>query len=184
MKAVLISGSIRKSSYNSAIIKYINEYLNSLDHVEALIFNDIDKLPFFSPDKDKHSLTSDQSPQEVVKLREILRSADFVIISTPEYAFEISGVLKNTLDWLVSSGELVDKPAAVISASTSEMGGKSAAEVLTKLLNILSAKVFEEEILNIGRVNKKIDNNGTLDKELQKVLVDFVKKFLTLTFKV
>ena len=178
MKAVLISGSIRTGSYNRAIVAFLNAYLNTKDDVESMIFDGIDTLPFFSPDIDRHTLQTDNSPPEVVAFRAALKDADFVILSTPEYAFEISGVLKNALDWVVSSGEFVDKEVAVISASTSEMGAERAYDVLVKLLHVLSAKVFEKQRLNIGRVNRKIDENGVLDRALQGVLVGFIEAFL------
>lgn len=177
MKVVLISGSIRKDSYNTAIVKYLENYLNTKDDTQAVVLKGIDKLPYFSPDIDIHTLDSDNSPKEVQELRAILKSADRVILSTPEYAFEIPGVLKNALDWLVSSGEFVDKDVAVISSSTSEMGAESAYAVLIKLLKILSAKVYEDEVFNIGRVNKQIDEDGMLDNKLQDKLISFIESF-------
>lgn len=178
MKAVLISGSIRQGSYNSAIVQFINEYLNINLKIESVVFKGIDKLPFFSPDRDEHTLQRDNSPKEVREFRAALKDTDMVIISTQEYAFEISGVLKNALDWIVSSGEFVDKNVAVISSSTSRMGGESAYKVLVKLLKVLSAKVFEKDVLNIGHINKKIDEKGNISKELQKDLEHFVEDFL------
>ena len=51
-------------------------------------------------------------------LREQFKLADGVIICTPEYARGVPGVLKNALDWIVSSGEFENKSVAVISASS------------------------------------------------------------------
>lgn len=173
MRILLISGSLRKGSYNSAIIR---DLANTLQDVE--VFEALETLPIFSPDLDKHEIGhNDESPKEVCSLRQSVASADVVVIATPEYAFEIPGGLKNALDWLVSSGELVDKPVGIITASTSSMGGESANEVLAKLAGILSAKVKAR--LCVARVNKKIDESGTItDEELLEEIQKFMQKLV------
>lgn len=177
MKVLLISGSLRSASYNSAIIAHLAKQLQDKEGVEAEVFEGLDKLPIFSPDLDKHDLDVDDSPQVVRSFRKNVALADCVVIATPEYAFEIPGGLKNALDWLVSSGELVDKPVGIITASTSSMGGESANEVLTKLAGILSAKV--EARLCVARVNKKVDENGKIiDTQLLQEQQNFLKELL------
>ena len=178
MKILLISGSIRKESYNTKIIKLIQKYFDNKVDFEPIIYDRLGQLPFFSPDIDKHTLEEDNSPLEVLNFRKNISDADFIIISTPEYAFEIPGVLKNALDWLVSSGELVDKKITAISSSTSPMGGKSAFDVLIKLLNILSTNVYEENELNIGKINKKIDENNIFEDDLKNEIINFVENFI------
>lgn len=167
MKLLLISGSLRYGSYNTAIINHMAKSCADDDSINLTVYTELSKIPPFSPDIDLHDLGQDSSPQKVVELRAAVKNADALIISTPEYAFEIPGALKNALDWLISSGEFVDKPTTVISASTSSAGGESAHAVLTKLLGILSAKVIQDKPLCIDKVNKKIDKNGDItDKEL------------------
>ncbi len=174
MKLLLISASLRHGSYNTAIINYIAKYC-AANLIEASIYDELAAIPAFSPDIDLHDLEDDASPQSVRTLRAAVKNVDALIISTPEYAFEIPGALKNALDWLISSGEFVDKPTMVISASTSAAGGESAHAVLTKLLGILSAKVVQDKPLCIDRVNKKIDENGNItDSALAEQLNDSV----------
>lgn len=172
MKLLLISGSLRQGSFNTAIINHIANSCGKNDSIKPCVYDGLAEIPPFSPDLDRHTLDNDDSPEAVKIFRAAIKDADALIISTPEYAFEIPGCLKNALDWLISSGELVDKPTTVISASTSYEGGSSANAVLTKLLGILSAKVMGDKPLCIDRVNKKIDENGKIiDKELADKLV-------------
>jgi len=170
MKILAISGSLRKKSYNTAII----QTLASFDS-EIKIYADLGKLPFFNPDMDIPAVQNADLPFLVQEFRAQIAEADAIVISTPEYAFEIPGVLKNALDWLVSSGEIVDKPVAVISASTSAMGGDKANEVLVKLLKVLSGNLVEKAILKVSRANKKIDDDGkVIDKDLVADLQTFL----------
>ena len=70
--------------------------------------------------------------------RSRLRAADGLIFSTPEYAHGIPGVLKNALDWVVGSGELVDKPVTLFNASDRATYAQAS---LTETLRMVSARV-------------------------------------------
>ena len=157
MKILALSGSLRANSYNTSLVKHL-QTLNK--HVE--IYNALGKLPLFNPDLDVHTLDEDNSPKSVIGFRAKVREADIFIISTPEYAHQIPGVLKNALDWLVSSDAIVDKPTVVISASTSAMGGDKAHAQLVSLLKVISQNVLEDSSLIVAKVNKKIDKDGTI----------------------
>ncbi|WP_428739242.1 NADPH-dependent FMN reductase [Sulfurimonas sp.] len=164
MKILAISGSLRSKSYNSAIVRALKEIDENVN-----IYKDLGKLPFFNPDINTHTLEEDFSPALVQEFRKSIASSDAIIISTPEYAFEISGVLKNALDWLVSSAEIVNKPVAIISASTSGMGGDKANIVLMNLVKVLTGKIEKNLTLTVSMVNKKINDKG---KVIDKVLID------------
>ena len=171
MKILAISGSLRVNSYNSLIIKTIKDMDKTVE-----IYKDLENLPFYNPDIDIHTLTKDDSPMIVQKFRKSISSSDAIIISTPEYAFEIPGVLKNALDWLVSSGELDNKPIAIISASTSAMGGDKANDVLKNLVGVLTGNKKQELTLTVSRVNKKIENGKIIDEKLIEELDNLLNK--------
>ena len=159
MKILAISGSLRKKSYNTAIINTL-----AVLNPEVEVYKDLGQLPLFNQDLDKHDLEEDYSPLQVRNLREKINETDVLVISTPEYAFEIPGVLKNALDWLVSSSSMVDKPVLIISASTSGIGADKVNEVLRNLVKVLTGKeVFY--YLTVDRVNKKIDDSGKITDE-------------------
>jgi len=175
MNILAISGSLRKGSYNTAIIHALKKLESPRISIE--IYEGLGKLPFFNADLDDHTLQRDNSPAEVIALRQKVSQADALIISTPEYAFQLPGVLKNGLDWLVSSSAIIDKPIIIITASTSGMGGNKAHESLTQLMNVISGKVVDNASLQVAKVNKKIDIYGKitdpeLKNDLRKVLVE------------
>ena len=172
MKILALSGSLRTNSYNRAIIEALHQLDNDVD-----IYENLGKLPLFNPDLDIYTLEEDNSPKEVVDFRKKVRQADVFVISTPEYAHQISGVLKNALDWLVSSDAIVAKPMVVISASTSAMGGDKAHAQLVALLKVISQNVLEDASLIVDRVNKKIDERGAiLDEILEMELSQLLNK--------
>ena len=171
MKVLAISGSLRKGSYNTALIKALKNL--ELENMSIEIYAELGVLPFFNADLDDHTLETDNSPASVIKLRSKVSQADALIISTPEYAFQLPGVLKNGLDWLVSSSAIVDKPIVIISASTSGMGGNKAYESLMNLMNVISGKIVTDSSFQVAKVNKKIDaQEEIIDVNLLKNLKD------------
>ena len=178
MKILALSGSLRANSYNTSIVKHLQTLNKNVE-----VYEDLGKLPLFNPDLDMYTLEEDNSPKSVLEFRAKVREADVFVISTPEYAHQISGVLKNALDWLVSSDAIVNKPTVVISASTSAVGGDKAHAQLVALLKVISQNVLEDVSLIVARVNKKIDDEGNvvddgLKKELERVIKSIDIKIL------
>ena len=120
-------------------------------------------IPPFDP-----GLDTEPSPDAVFELRNLIKNADALIICTPEYAFGVPGQLKNTLDWLVSSSTLVDKPVMLITASSS---GKYAHPSLLLTLGALSANIIEDACLLIPFVRSKMNGDGNIvDEETREGL--------------
>src|SRR5450432_4287229 len=113
IKIIAISGSLRANSSNAIILQAI-EKMNPQE-VDFFIYKGIGDLP--------HFVDADNIPITVSVFRKHLQDADAVLICTPEYAFGVPGSLKNALDWTVGSGDLVNKPLALITAAT---GGEKA----------------------------------------------------------
>ena len=122
-KIVAISGSIREGSSNTNILKALAVFIPK--EIDYIIYNGIEELPHFNPDVDRVN-----PPSVVIEFRKVLAESQALIICTPEYAKGVPGVLKNALEWLVSSAELYKKPVAVITASPSIAGGDKAHESL------------------------------------------------------
>lgn len=165
-----ISGSLRNASSNTALLRACAAIAPA--DVEIFIYDKLDKLPYFSPELDTEQSTA---PLTVADLREQVGAADAVLFSTPEYAFGIPGVLKNALDWLVSSGDFTHKPTAVISASPLATGGEKAHASLIQTLTVMTADIREEYKLIIPVVRTKINAEGTLtDTVLEKTLLTLI----------
>jgi len=168
-KILCISGSLRPTSSNTNILKAIPQLAEWPD-ISFSIYEGLDQLPYFSPELDFEGATPAAT---VADLRAQLSEADAVIVCTPEYAFGIPGVLKNALDWIVSSGEFVDKPTAVISASPMMTGGDKANASLVQTLKVLTATITDDRILTIPTVRTKIDAAGNITDDILKA--DLVK---------
>ncbi len=114
MRVVAISGSLKQSSANSALV----QDLADLDPELVEVWGQLGELPHFTPDGDGGA--------PVESLRAAVAGADLVLLATPEYAGGMPGSLKNALDWLVGSGELYDKDVAIVSAAPSPERGANA----------------------------------------------------------
>lgn len=146
IKIVAISGSLRNNSSATFILRHVAKlYPGTIDFI---LYEGLGKLPHFDDNKNVAN--------EVTAFRQLLADADGIIICQPEYAFGVAGSLKNALDWTVSSGELVNKPAALITAAT---GGDKAHAALLLTLKALSANVGDGALL-IPFVRTKLNDKG------------------------
>jgi NAD(P)H-dependent FMN reductase len=101
-----------------------------------------------------------------------------VVISSPEYAHGIPGVLKNALDWDVSSGKLAGKPVALITASPSYLGAAKAQAALIQVLSAMSACIVDQASIDLPAVYKKFDEEGNLiDPEIIRLLQERMERF-------
>jgi len=151
-----IPGSLRNGSSNHNILQYLSKIAPA--DTNYTIYNSLAAIPPFDP-----GLDNDTPPQAVIELRKLITNADAIIICTPEYAFGVPGQLKNALDWLVSSSTLVDKPVALITASSS---GEYAHPALLRTLGALSANVVEDACLLVPFIRSRIVD-GVLDDNLK-----------------
>src|ERR1700761_7119251 len=164
MNILAISGSLNSRSSNTAILREAVRVCPDYMHIS--IYEGLDSLPHFSPDRD-----FEHSPESVLQLREKIKTADGVIICTPEYAFGMPGSLKNLLDWTVSSGEFVYKPVAAWSASPMQTGGSKAHAWLVQTLAVITADIVPEASLNIPFIKTRLSANGEVaDAEISASL--------------
>jgi chromate reductase, NAD(P)H dehydrogenase (quinone) len=162
LKILAISGSLRPNSSNMTILRLLSDFLP--DGIEVEIYHGIGDLPYFNPEIDNGTIPSVQD------WRDRLKAADAVVFCTPEYAHGVPGVLKNALDWIVSSGEFMHKPTAVISASPSPDGGNHANESLVRTLKVMMANIPTDSILCISGVSAKLKAPGGIDAETEQAL--------------
>lgn len=156
MKTILaISGSLRSQSSNTRLVHAIVGL--APPDIKVKIYNGIAQLPHFNPE-----LEGDLDLVAVKEWRTQLQAADGVLFCTPEYAHGVPGTLKNALDWIVSSGEFMDKPTAVISASPSPDGGDKANASLVQTLRVMMADIPDGAILCIPGISAKINATGEL----------------------
>ena len=139
VRVLAISGSLRQASSNSALIGAAARL--APDTVDVSIYRELETLPPFNPDLD-----NGPAPAAVTRFRAALKACDALLISSPEYAHGVPGVLKNALDWVVGSGELVDKPVALINTSAR---ATHAWESLAETLSVMSAQVVLDASITV-----------------------------------
>jgi NAD(P)H-dependent FMN reductase len=135
-RIIAISGSLRRHSSNTTLLRALASVAPA--DVEVVLYDGLGALPHFNPDFDEEGVLV---PPTVADLRALLIGADAIVISSPEYAHGVPGTLKNMLDWLVSTGELVGKPVALLNASPS--GGEYAQRALLETLRTMNWNVLE-----------------------------------------
>jgi NAD(P)H-dependent FMN reductase len=124
MKLLAMSGSLRAASTNTALLRAAQRLAPA--GLTIALYDGLGTLPVFNPDDDTLP-----APPAVQDLRDRLTACDGILIASPEYAHGVPGGLKNALDWVVASGELVDKPAALLHASPrSDISRRALAEIL------------------------------------------------------
>lgn len=175
IKIIAISGSLKLTSANTNILRTISKIAPA--SVVINIVDGLDKLPHFNPELTNEILS-------IIDFRQQLKGADGVIFSTPEYAFGVPGVLKNALDWVVSSGELNGKPVAAISASPLYSGGDKALASLILTLTALGTNMGANSNLSIADIRNKMTIEGEIvdcDTLLAlKLLLDDLIKRITM----
>lgn len=146
-KILAISGSIRQNSVNELILKELQKTW----HQEAVIdlCDSIGKLPYFN--------SGMEAPAVVQEFLKAIETADAVLICTPEYVFSLPGVLKNALEWTVSTVVFSDKPTAFVVASSA---GEKAFEALDLVLTTIGAKMEPGWKLHIPGIKSKMDDQG------------------------
>ncbi|MCE4948258.1 NAD(P)H-dependent oxidoreductase [Streptomyces albulus] len=148
-RLLALSGSLRARSSNGAVLRSALELFDGPTGTA-----DIGALPHFNPDLDGEGATP---PGPVAALRTAVGAADALLLVSPEYAHGVPGVLKNALDWLVSSGECVDKPVAVITASPFPTGGDHANAQLRETLRMMTGTVVADACREIPAIGPKVD---------------------------
>jgi chromate reductase len=139
MKIVAISGSLRTTSLNTAVLQAASRLVPAGVKIE--MFDGIGNLPFFNSDLD-----GDRLPREVAEFRAVIGTADGLLISSPEYARGVAGVMKNALDWLVASFEFPNKPVALINTSPRATHALAA---LAITLETMSARLVKDASITL-----------------------------------
>ena len=156
MHVLAISGSLRRDSYNTMLLRAAEELIPA--GIELELYDNLAAVPPYDADADG------EAPDAVIDLRERLAAADAVLIATPEYNSSIPGQLKNALDWAsrpFPDNALWGKTAAVIGASTGAYGAVWAQAELRKVLGAIGARVIESGVA-VTRASERFDANGRL----------------------
>lgn len=145
IKILAVSGSLRARSINTSILKAVKSL--APERVEVILYEGLGTLPLFNPDNE------DAGYPPVMDLRKQLSESDGVIIASPEYAHGVTGVIKNALDWVVGSGELVGKPVALLNASSRSLFAPAA---LRETLKVMDTFLVDEASVTVPFIGREV----------------------------
>jgi len=163
-----ISGSLRSVSSNTNILKAL-AMLAAPDDIAISLFTGLAELPHFNPDLES------SVPKSVTHFRSLLKAADAVLFCSPEYAHGVPGSLKNALDWVVSSGEFVYKPVALLNASPTSTHAEAS---LTETLSVMTATIISDACIRVPFMGRRLDAASIAeDPQLSRLLKDNLAVF-------
>ena len=170
IQLLAISGSLRSHSSNTNVLQAAKVLASP--PVKIRFYSELATLPHFNPDLDREPL-----PEAIVSLRQQIKNARGIIISSPEYAHGVPGSLKNALDWLVSSVEFPYKPVLLINTNPR---ATIALASLQEILITMSANINPDCNLSLAIAGKGLDTQGIIDDSelstsLKKAMETFVR---------
>ena len=176
MKILAIPGSLRDGSYNRLLIHAAEEL--APEGVEIQTF-EIDDLPLYNQDED----TSDE-PEPVAALRQQIREADGLLLSTPEYNYSVPGVLKNAIDWAsrpYGNAPLTGKPVAIMGASTGMSGTMRAQLAWRPVFLFTDSPMVGKPEVYVAQAGQKFDREGRLiDETARKLIRQLIENLVAL----
>jgi len=164
-RILTFAGSLRKGSYNKALIRAAVEI--APQDVVMEVF-DLDGIPLFNQDIEK------TPPAAVVEFKQKIRNADALLIATPEYNYSVSGVLKNAIDWAsrpYGDNALLDKPVAIMSASTGMFGGARAQYHLRQSFVYLNMHPVNKPEVMLPLAAQNVNAEGKLTNEQTRTVI-------------
>lgn len=171
-----ISGSLRRGSYNSMLLRTAAELVDAGTTLEIAT---IAGIPLYDGDLE----ASGGLPSSVSDLKARIVACDGLLLATPEYNNGIPGVFKNAIDWLSRPATDIaavfgSRPVAVIGASPGGFGTILAQDAWLPVLRTLGTRPWFGGRLLVSRAHKVFDANGTLiDDAVRTQLRDYVRGF-------
>lgn len=172
---LLISGSLRDRSSNSAAIRTVAVQLRAATDADVTVYDEMGSLPHFNPDIEDVEL-----PEVVVRLRKGIEDSAAVVICTPEYAGALPGSFKNLLDWTVGGMEIVSKPTAWINVSPNATKAAGAHESLKAVLTFTGADIIDDACRHIPLAASDLSQDGLVStqaaiEELRSAVLTLLK---------
>jgi len=159
MHVMALSGSARKGSYNTALLRACRELAPAGMAIDIYDYSDI---PPYNEDVRQQGY-----PDPAARFREAVRAADALVIASPEYNRSVPGMLKNAIDWASRRPDqpFHRKPIAIMGASNGALGAALANYHLRQIFVYMDARVLNGAEVMIGQAGSKFDGDGRLVDE-------------------
>lgn len=160
-----IAGSLRKQSFNRALLRAAQELTPQGATIETF---ELDGIPGFNQDEEANP------PAKVTELKQRIRSADAILFVTPEYNYSLPGVLKNAIDWAsrpYGDSAWNGKPVAIMGASVGSIGTARAQYHLRQSFVFLNMYAVNQPEVMLGNAHQHFDQDGKLTDETAKKLI-------------
>ncbi|HXY96515.1 MAG TPA: NADPH-dependent FMN reductase [Steroidobacteraceae bacterium] len=177
VKLLGISGSLRRASYNSALLRAATRLMPPGAELAVASIRDI---PLYDGDTEAQGI-----PAAVAQLKEAVAAAAGVLLVTPEYNNSIPGVFKNAIDWLSRPSAdikrvFTGRPFAVIGASPGGFGTSLSQAAWLPVLRTLGVQFWSGGRLQVSRAGSVFDQAGNLeDSSVQEQLRQFLAGYVT-----
>ncbi len=176
IKILGFAGSLRKASYNRALLRAASGLLPA--EVILEIF-ELDGIPPYNEDIEKNM------PEEVKIFKQKIKDANALLIATPEYNRSVSGVLKNAIDWAsrpAGDNPFNDKPVAIMSASNGALGAIRAQYHLRQIIVFLNMHAVNRPEVCVTFAPQKFDDKGNLiDTQTQDLIKQLLEALVSWT---
>jgi chromate reductase len=155
MKVLTICGSLRKKSYNAALVRALPDLAPA--EMKLTASPPIETFPLYNADIQDTS----GFPGEATDLAEAIKGADGVLFVTPEYNWSMPGVLKNAVDWVsrMKDQPFKEKPVAIQSCSQGPLGGARMQYHWRMSMTFLGAYIFGTPEIFVGSAQTKFDKD-------------------------
>ena len=174
-KLVAISGSLRKGSFNTALLRAA---LNMAPEGVEIVEGSIHGIPLYDGDVEAES----GIPDAVTRLKDRVAEADGVLLFTPEYNNGIPGVFKNAIDWMSRPSSDIErvfagKPFAITGASPGNFGTLLSQEAWLPVMRTLGTVPWFGAKLMVSRAGTVFQDGKIVDEATEKRLRAFIAGF-------
>jgi len=179
LRIVGISGSLRRGSFNTALLKAAAELAPAGVTIEV---HTIHGIPLYDADVESAGI-----PEAVMKLKDAIATSDGLLLVTPEYNNSLPGVFKNAIDWLSRPGQDIPrvfggKPVGVIGATPGPAGTRLSQTAWLPVLRQLGANPWFGKSLYLANASQAFDPSGKLiDTKIEQLLRDYLIGFAQFT---